>query len=159
MTFVPLLRPVASSRAGWRGLARSRPVMKAALAHHLAAPVEPPANQHKSNGERRDAENHKQRHEGSITRNSSSPGTDSSPSLTARPSANFRYILSFVRFVSLASNRRSCIPQPKRVAAQRLNCPIWASPSRTLNRGTGADETSTGYAPFRSNNSRLVPGS
>jgi hypothetical protein len=37
--------------------------MKAALAHHLVAPVEPPANQHKSNGERRDAEDHKQRHD------------------------------------------------------------------------------------------------
>jgi hypothetical protein len=36
--------------------------MKAALAHHLVAPVEPPANQHKSNGERRSADNHQQRH-------------------------------------------------------------------------------------------------
>jgi hypothetical protein len=41
--------------------------MKAALAHHLVAPVEPPANQHKSNGERRDAEDHKQRHEVTTT--------------------------------------------------------------------------------------------
>ena len=58
---------LANSRAGWRGLARSRPVMKAALAHHLVAPVEPPANQHKSNGECRNAEDHKQRHEVSPT--------------------------------------------------------------------------------------------
>ena len=41
--------------------------MKAALAHHLVAPVEPPANQHESNGERRDAEDHKQRHEVTTT--------------------------------------------------------------------------------------------
>ena len=53
---------LANSRAGWRGLARSRPVMKAALAHHLVAPVEPPANQHKSDGERCDAEDYIQRH-------------------------------------------------------------------------------------------------
>ena len=54
---------LANSRAGWRGLARSRPVMKAALAHHLVAPVEPPANEHKSNGERCDAEDYIQRHD------------------------------------------------------------------------------------------------
>ena len=41
--------------------------MKAALAHHLVAPVEPPANQHESNGERRDAEDYKQRHEVTTT--------------------------------------------------------------------------------------------
>jgi hypothetical protein len=35
--------------------------MKAALTHHLVAPVEPPANQHKSDGERCDAEDYTQR--------------------------------------------------------------------------------------------------
>jgi hypothetical protein len=36
--------------------------VKAALAHHLVTPVEPPANQHKSNGERCDAKDYIQRH-------------------------------------------------------------------------------------------------